>query len=179
MEGLSYETVFLKDLNIDSSDFVEDGGTFSENACKKARYFGNKAGFLTLAEDSGILVDALKGELGVKTRRWGAGEEATDEEWIDYFIKRMEKEVERNAKFVCSACLFEPMQGTMRIFNGETKGKIADKILAPILPGLPLSSVFVADGMDMAYAELSATDKNKISHRGKAMNQVKEYLSRS
>lgn len=179
MEGLNYETVFLKDLNIDSSDFVEDGVTFSENACKKARYFGDKAGFLTLAEDSGVLVDALKGELGVKTRRWGAGENATDEEWINYFMKRMETETDRDAKFICSACLFEPTQGTMRVFNGETKGKIANKILAPILSGLPLSSVFIADGMDKAYAELSPSDKNKISHRGKAMNQVKEYLSKS
>lgn len=155
---------------------MEDGGTFSENACKKARYFGNKAGFLTLAEDSGIVVEALRGELGIKTRRWGAGEQASDEEWLTFFMKRMEKEIDRSAKFACSACLFEPRQGMMRVFNGETKGKISDKILAPILQGLPLSSVFVADGMTKAYAELSTAEKNQVSHRGKAMKQVKDYL---
>jgi len=157
---------------------MEDGETFSENACKKAKYFGNKAGFLTLAEDSGIIVDALRGELGIKTRRWGLGEQASDQEWLDYFINRMMTEIDRGAKFVCSACLFEPKQGITRVFNGETKGKIADKILAPILHGLPLSSVFVAEGMNKAYAELSTNEKNNISHRGKAMHQVKEYLSK-
>ena len=70
-----FELVFLGDLEVDDADFVEDGETFEENACKKAEYFSDKLGMMTLAEDSGLLVDALEGELGVQTRRWGAGEE--------------------------------------------------------------------------------------------------------
>ena len=177
--GGDFELVFLGDLNISSDDFVEDGETFSENAYKKAKYFYDKTGMLTLAEDSGIMVDALMGELGVKTRRWGAGENASDKEWIEYFLERMKDVLPENrgAKFVCSACLIDEKNGVLEYFEGETLGRISEKLLAPILSGLPLSSCFIPDGMDKAYAEISSEEKNKISHRGKAIGKVKSYLS--
>lgn len=160
----------------------ENGSSFKENAYIKARHFYDLAGILTLAEDSGILVDALKGELGVKTRRFGAGENASDEEWIDFFMKRMEGVKNRNAKFVCSACLLGDAnpprrgQGIEEFFEGETCGIIAEKLMAPISPGIPLSSCFIPEGFDKAYANLTVAEKNKISHRGKAMAKVKEFL---
>lgn len=152
----------------------EDGDTFKENAYKKARHFYDLSGLLTLAEDSGILVSALQGELGVKTRRFGAGENANDEEWIDFFMKRMEGVKNRDAEFICSACLLG--EGIEKFFEGETSGKIAEKLLSPIFPGIPLSSCFIPEGFDKVYAGLDVAEKNKISHRGKAMKQVKEFL---
>ena len=174
LEGLCFKFVFLGNLDVEDGGFVEDGETFAENALKKARYYGEKTGMLALAEDSGILVDALSGELGVQTRRWGAGEEASDEEWIDYFMKRMEDEEGRGARFVCSACLVDGE--SEKFFEGETCGIITEALQAPILKGLPLSSCFLAEGCEKVYAALGAEGKNKISHRGKAMRKAREWL---
>lgn len=179
LKGVNFKLVFLKDVAVDDSDFVEDGETFEENARKKARYyyekFGGKFEFV-LGEDSGIMIDALDGELGLKTRRWGAGEKASDEEWVEYFLKRMEAvpEKERGAEFICCACLLSG--GEEHIFKGETDGVITHKLEAQIRAGIPLSSCFKPDGFSLVYAALSPEEKNKISHRGKAMAPLKSFL---
>ncbi|MBI5753918.1 hypothetical protein HZA40_02125 [Candidatus Peregrinibacteria bacterium] len=193
-ESRFFELHFLKEFRVDDGDFVEDGLSFQENAEKKARYyyekfkgvfFGNGVGpedFFALGEDSGIMVDALDGELGVQTRRWGAGEQASDQEWIEYFLKRMEDvpEEKRGAKFVCHACV-AGVDASGRFFVehffGETKGVITSGLEAPIKEGIPLSSCFRPEGFDRVYAALSTEEKNKISHRGKAMNGVWKFLA--
>lgn len=179
LSGVDFKLVFLKDVPVDDSDFVEDGETFEENARKKARYYYEKLGErfeFVLGEDSGIMIDALEGELGLKTRRWGAGEKASDEEWVEYFLKRMElvPENERGAEFVCCACLIA--NGKEHVFKGETDGVITHKLEAPIMAGIPLSSCFKPDGFALVYAALSPQEKNKISHRGKAMAPLKKFL---
>lgn len=172
--GLDFDFLFLNDLDLDASDLEESGETFADNSYIKAKYFRDKTGFLTLAEDSGLLVNALEGELGVKTRRWGAGENASDEEWIEYFMNRMEQEEERGAKFVCNACI---LGGDFREhFEGETPGIITEKLMCDIMPGIPLSSCFVAEGCEKVYAAMSEQEKNEISHRGKAMHDLKAFL---
>jgi len=173
--GLDYEFIFLGDLDLEDGDFEEDGETFEENAKKKAQYYHEKTGFLSLAEDSGIVVNALRGELGLKTRRWGAGENATDEEWIEFFMNRMKEEEERKAKFVCAACVFG--FGNEEYFRGETHGTITASLQAPILKGLPLSSCFLPNGQERVYAALEAQEKNEISHRGKAIFAVRDFLA--
>lgn len=177
-DGSDFELIFLGNLNVSLDGFVEDGETFAENAYKKAKFFYDKSGMMTLAEDSGIIVDVLAGELGIKTRRWGAGEQASDEEWIKYFLEKMKKIPfgKRTARFVCNACLIDGRNEILEYFEGETVGHISESLLAPILPGLPLSSCFVPDGMNKAYAEIPASDKNKISHRGKAISKARVYL---
>lgn len=172
---LELELLFLGDMDIEDGDFAEDGETFRKNAFLKASYYGEKTGLLTFGEDSGIFVDALADELGVKTRRWGAGEQASDEEWLEYFLKRMENEENRMAEFVCAGVLYHG--GEMRKgFEGKTKGVLSRKILAPIIPGIPLSSCFIPEGAEKAYAALSAEEKNGISHRGKVLAQLREHL---
>lgn len=173
---VNFEVVFLKELGFEKEEPVEDGVTFEENAFKKAKFFHEKTGVLTLAEDSGILVDALSGELGVKTRRWGAGEKATDKQWIEWFLKRTEgiDDGNRGARFVCVACLLG--DGICEYFRGETRGELTRKVEAPILPGLPLSSCFIPERFKKVYAALSVEEKNKTSHRGKAFLGVKNFL---
>lgn len=170
---------------MDDGDFVEDGETFEENARKKARYYYEKLGGpvkgtskrfeFVLGEDSGIVVDALKGELGVKTRRWGAGEKASDQEWVEYFLKRMAGEAEKSAEFICCACVISG--GEEKVFRGETKGLITQGLEVPIVAGIPLSSCFKPEGLDRVYADLTVEEKNRISHRGKAMEGVRGFLS--
>jgi len=134
LQELPFEFVFLGDLDGFEEDFEETGETFYENALGKARHFSDLTGMLTLAEDSGILIDAFPDEFGVKTRRWGLGERANDEEWIAHFMKVMDGVLERGAKFVCNAVLIDGEN--VDAFEGETCGVITHELQAPILPGL-------------------------------------------
>lgn len=156
----------------------EDGATHEENALKKAEHFYRQCGLTTVAEDSGIAVDALKGELGVKTRRWGAGENATDEEWIKYFLRTMKSvpDDRRTARFICCSVAMDK-EGMPHYFRGETEGIITKELEAPIYKGLPLSSCFRPTGFDKVYAALTVEQKNLISHRGKAMHAVRDFLT--
>ncbi|PIR55078.1 non-canonical purine NTP pyrophosphatase [Candidatus Peregrinibacteria bacterium CG10_big_fil_rev_8_21_14_0_10_36_19] len=174
ISDLPFEFLSLKDVEVDYSDLKEDGESFYENSFIKAKYFRDKTGYLTLAEDSGILVDALTGELGVKTRRWGAGENASDDEWMSFFMERMMNEENRAASFVCNACVLG--NDYREHFEGETKGVLMKEIMAPIIPGIPLSSCFVAEGCDKVYALMNEAEKNMVSHRGKAMHKLKVFL---
>lgn len=174
LKGLPFKFVFLKDLQIEDADFVEDGETFEANAFKKASYYASKTGIMTIGEDSGILVDALPGELGVKTRRWGAGERASDHEWMDYFMKRMEKEDNRAAHFICNSCLVFGHE--RHHFEGDTRGLITKEIQGPVREGIPLSAVFLPDGFEKVYSALAPDEKARISHRGKSMGKAREFL---
>jgi XTP/dITP diphosphohydrolase len=187
------EVVFLGDLEVEDEDFKEDGDTHEENAYKKASYYFDKLvreighDFdYVVGEDSGIYVEALADELGVETRRWGAGHDASDEKWLEYFMKEMEVRAGsvagRGAKFVCNACLVGPSGAGIgelmrEHFEGETPGVIVGEIASEVLPGLPLSSVFLADGAEEVYSMLGREKKNEISHRGQAVSKLKEYLT--
>jgi XTP/dITP diphosphohydrolase len=174
--NLPYEFVRLDELNI-PSDCEENADSFEGNALLKARYYWQKCGLTTISEDSGILVDALEGELGIKTRRWGAGEKANDEQWIRFFLDRMSSVPfqKRGAKFVCCSAIIDE-QGAEHLFRGETPGIITDHLEAPIYEGLPLSSCFKPVGLEKVYAALTPREKNEVSHRGKAMKQVHDWL---
>ena len=174
---LSFEFLMPEDLKL-KTDIEEGGNTHEENALIKAHYYFDQCGVLTISEDSGIIVDALKNELGIHTRRWGAGADASDVEWIMHFLDRMAEVPEhlRTAKFVCASALIDE-QGVEKVFVGETPGMIMPDLQAPIMPGLPLSSCFRPDGFKEVYAALAVDQKNQVSHRGKAMRQVYQFLS--
>lgn len=173
LSGFEAEYVSLADVEI-FDDFPEEGSTFEENALGKARFYSDLAGLPAVADDSGLFVEALADELGVKTRRWGAGESASDEEWLDYFLQRMESEENRQAKFVCAAA-YVGVEGE-QVFMGETSGELTHIPQVPVKAGIPLSSVFKPLGYDKVYAALSTAEKNELSHRGKAFSQLLNFL---
>ncbi len=123
-------------------------------------------------------MDALKGELGLKTRRWGAGENASDEDWLEYFMKRMEgiPLSKRTARFIAVGAFFDGKKS--QLFRRETEGIITESLEAPIKEGIPLSSVFKPKGFDKVYAALTEEEKNKVSHRGKAFEQFKSWYKK-
>jgi len=161
-------------------DFEETGETFEENALGKARHFAAAAraaghgDVVSVADDSGIFIEALADELGLKTRRWGAGHDASDEEWLQFFMRRMEEEENRQAKFVCAAAVVLP-EGE-HVFTKETPGEILQELACPVKPGIPLSSVFLAEGASDVYAALSVEEKNRLSHRGRAFAELLKLL---
>lgn len=174
--GLNFKLLSLSDLEISSQGVEESGETFEENSFIKAQHYAKQVDIPVLAEDSGLLVDALPNQLGVFTRRWGAGEKASDEDWLDYFMEKMEEVEERGAHFVCNACLYYPQKNIKSHFEGRTSGVITREVLAPIKNGIPLSSCFVPEGMDKVYSLLSPQEKNEVSHRGKSLFGVKQFL---
>ena len=177
LHDLPYDLLSLADLKGDIEQVEETGETHEANARLKANQFYCHTGWMTLGEDSGLEVDALKNELGLHTRRWGAGHDASDEEWLNFFLKRMEMfpGQERTARFVCVAVLMT-VDGKETVFEGEARGTITHEPQGPILPGLPLSSVFRPEGFDRVYAALSPVEKAQISHRGLVALKVKDFL---
>jgi XTP/dITP diphosphohydrolase len=176
------EVLFGLPLTIVTPDAVgitenpaETGKTFAENALEKAYFYYGRSNLPTLTDDSGIVVEAIKNELGLHTRRWGAGPDASDEEWIQFFINRMKREPNRKARFVCSLAHIDG-DGLLHMFEGTCEGTITDDLEAEYLPGLPISACFKPEGFDKVFSALSVEQKNRISHRGKAVQQFSSYL---
>ncbi len=174
LEETGYVLSTPLDLDIRESP-LEHGETYQANAFEKAAFYADRSGLPTIADDSGIMVEALESELGIHTRRWGAGKDASDEEWIAHFLKRMAKEKNKSARFHCTIAYVVPGVSTT-FFEGECEGTITNALEAPYLPGLPISACFRPRGFDKVFSALTVEEKNRISHRGKALKKLKEYL---
>lgn len=174
LEPLPFKFISLNDEKIEG-DVEENGDTYEQNAILKAEHFGRLTGLPTIADDSGIHVDALEGELGIKTRRWGAGEKASDAKWLDHFLNRMEHEHNRRAEFISVVAFYHPNEETVT-FRGECIGEILDEPQVELEEGIPLSAVFLPDGKQNVFSALSKNEKNEISHRGKAIKKCHDYL---
>lgn len=175
LDGLPVDIVTPIEVGIADAPH-EEGTTFADNARQKALFYHERSGLPTLADDSGILVEALLDELGIHTRRWGAGPTATDAEWIGYFLERMNSESNKRARFVCDLCFIDEA-GLQHLFEGICDGTITDTLEADYLPGLPISECFKPNGYEKVYSALTVEEKNKISHRGRALALFAEYLN--
>lgn len=174
LSGLSIECLDPRTVGIER-DPEETGSTFQQNALQKARFYHERSGLPTLADDSGIIVEALKKELGIHTRRWGAGLKATDNEWIEYFLERMKKESNKRARFICVLAYIDATD-TEHLFEGTCDGVITETLEAGYLPGLPISACFRPDGFDCVYSGMNIEQKNSTSHRGRAVEKFREFL---
>ena len=173
LQAFDAEFVSLEDMGI-TEDFDEVGESFADIALGKARFYHALSGLPTVADDSGIIVEAIMGELGLKTRRWGAGANSSDEEWLRVFMERMESETNRSAEFVCAAAY---VSGDVeQVFEGRTCGVITREAEAPIHEGIPLSSVFKPHGYDKVYMALLPEEKQAASHRAKAFSKLLNFL---
>jgi non-canonical purine NTP pyrophosphatase (RdgB/HAM1 family) len=173
--GLPIDFVQPSDIGLDESPH-ETGATFHENALQKAQFYYEKSTMPTLADDSGIIVDALKDELGIHTRRWGAGPDASDQHWVEFFLERMRSEENKKARFVCYLCYIDET-ATEHFFEGSCDGTITDEPEADYLPGLPISACFKPNGADKVYSAMSIDEKNKWSHRGKALQKFRKCIA--
>jgi XTP/dITP diphosphohydrolase len=176
LKGLPLEIIHPNHLKIKEAP-PETGETFEENALQKARFYFEKTQLPTVADDSGIIVEALKDELGLHTRRWGAGPEASDTEWIAHFLDRMKEEENKRAAFVCVLAYVDPL-GATYTFEGRCEGIITPTLEADYLPGLPISACFKPDGHSSVFSALSLEQKNSTSHRGRATQQLANFLKR-
>jgi XTP/dITP diphosphohydrolase len=174
LQDLDISLISLFDLPELPVQPEEIGETFEENAVEKAKYYFDQTKMISIADDSGIHIDTLSGELGIHTRRWGAGEEASDEEWISYFLDRMRKEENKYAEFVSVIAIADG--DSVKTFEGRCRGVITDDLEADYLPGLPISACFRPDGFDKVFSALSIEEKNSISHRGEAVGKLRKFI---
>ena len=146
-------------------DVVEDGATFEANAIKKAVALARATGLRALADDSGLEVDALGGAPGVYSARY-AGEPANHARNNEKLLHAMAGRTDRTARFRCVLALAGP-DGSVHVVDGRCEGRIIDELRGT--EGFGYDPLFVPDGFDKTFAELSSEEKNRISHRGRAL----------
>lgn len=161
------EILSIKD-GIEIPEVVEDGDTFEENSRKKALEIAKFTGMITIADDSGLCVDALGGAPGVYSARY-SGENATDATNNKLLIENLKGIENRKAKFVCVITLAKST-GETYSFRGEFEGEIVDE--ARGTDGFGYDPHFYVKEYDKTLAEIPEI-KNKISHRAKALEKLK------
>lgn len=155
-------------------DVVEDGTTFEENSYKKAYEVMKMCGLPTMADDSGLMVDALNGEPGVYSSRYG-GVDGDAVRNYTKLLKEMEglKGDERKAHFTTVITLIYP-DGETIVSKGECHGHITEEPRGD--KGFGYDPVFIAEGFDKTFAELGPEIKNGVSHRAKALEELERIL---
>lgn len=156
----------------DLPDVEETGATFEENARLKALAASPHYDGWVVADDSGLEVDALEGAPGVRSARF-AGEDATMEQNRALLAEKMRGVTNRRGRFRCVLALAQ--DGAMvRIFSGVVEGTIATEERGA--GGFGYDPLFVPEGGDRTFAEMSAGEKHRLSHRGRALAGLEEYL---
>ena len=159
----------------------EDGTTFARNAHKKATEYAKATGLWTIADDSGLVVDALGGEPGVNSARFSGEKVAGDERTlIDHRniakVLKLLKVVpieKRAARFVCCLCIASP-QGILAETQGTLEGLITDREMGS--NGFGYDPIVFVPGANKTVAQMTAEEKNAISHRGNAIRKLKPML---
>lgn len=159
-----------------TEDVAETGKTFAENARIKAKSYALQTNCRTLSDDSGLEVEALKNAPGIYSARF-AGENSSDVENINKLLEELEKysQQKRRARFVCAIAVSDKNGKIQFIEEGICNGAIAEKPKGS--NGFGYDSVFIPEGFDRTFAELSPDIKQKISHRSKALEKIIDIFS--
>ena len=170
--GVPFELVSLSDVGIEL-DVDETGSTLEENATLKAETYARLSGLPTLADDSGLEVEALGGEPGVHSARY-AGEGATDEDRIALLLKNLAGYPQPwTARFRCVAAIVRPGQAA-ELYSGECRGEIITEPRGD--NGFGYDPVFLITREGKTMAELTSDEKNRLSHRGAAAGKARNAL---
>ncbi len=173
MQDFGIQVLSVSDVP-DVPDVVEDGETFLDNAFKKAREIAEATGIMALADDSGLVVDALDGAPGVYSARY-SGEDATDEKNNEKLLEELRAvpEEQRTARFKCVMVLYHP-SGEWISAEGSCEGRIAFEPSGD--QGFGYDPVFFVPSLNRTMAQLSRDEKNAISHRGNALRTLRDML---
>ena len=168
MKDLPIEIKYLADFE-PVEEPLENGRTFAANARLKATYYAKKLGKPCIADDSGLEVQALDGAPGVRSARY-AGEKATDEENNELLLLNMKFQVKRTCRFRCALCVAEPNGKVLNEVDGVCDGMLLHKPLGEL--GFGYDPLFWSTELHKGMGEASLQEKNKISHRGKAIRKL-------
>ena len=154
-----------------TEDIPENGDTLEANAREKARYVYDRTGLDVFADDTGLEVEALGGRPGVYTARY-AGEECDSVKNMKKLLAELEGQPNRRARFRTVICLIEG--GVEHLFEGVVNGTITKSFSGT--EGFGYDPIFMPDGENRTFAEMPLSEKNKISHRGRAVSKLVEFL---
>lgn len=168
--GSEFQIVSLEEIGC-FEELPETGDTLEFNAFQKARHVKDHYGVDCFADDTGLEVETLDGAPGVYSGRY-AGEPRSDERNIDKLLDSMAGKANRKARFRTVIALL--LDGKEYQFDGIAKGEILDQRVGE--KGFGYDPVFRPEGYELTFAEISLEDKNKISHRGKAVKALVEFL---
>jgi XTP/dITP diphosphohydrolase len=173
LKGSEIKAIALSNFP-EAPEVVEDGASFAENALKKARFYSKRLGKLTLADDSGLEVDLLNGRPGIHSARY-AGERASNRENNRKLLHQLEgiPISKRGARFRCVIALVS-QEGREAIIEGSCRGKIGFKEVGN--KGFGYDPLFILPQFGKTMAQLSLEEKNRISHRGKALKKLKKII---
>ena len=173
---LPLKLLMLREVKLPKDFFVlETGSTFAENACLKAQSYGKASGLLTLADDSGLCVDALGGKPGLFTSRYAPGSD--QDRW-----QKLLKELgdlplsRRTAQFVATVALYDPGSQKTVVKEGRCFGHIAFGPKGK--HGFGYDPVFMVDKLGKHFAQLTRKEKNQVSHRAVAVKKIKPILAK-
>jgi XTP/dITP diphosphohydrolase len=171
LDGLGVELCSAEDLSL--PEFIETGDSFVQNALGKARAAVKASGLPALADDSGLVVDGLNGEPGVRSARY-AGPQADDQENLRLLLQRLRSLPNRSAQFVCVAVLVAP-DGREWTAEGRIDGHIVDEPRGN--GGFGYDPIFQPVGELRTTAEMSPAEKDAISHRGRAFRALRPAVA--
>ncbi len=174
-EGSGVELVFPDQLKIET-DVEESGSTYAENAALKAETLCAISGMPTIADDTGLEVEALEGRPGLYSARYHPDPFATDVDRRARLLAELkEKPAPWRARFVCVVAYARPNQPTL-FFEGELRGEIIPQESGDL--GFGYDRLFGIPEKNKTLADLSMAEKNQISHRARAITRLKEYLAK-
>jgi XTP/dITP diphosphohydrolase len=173
LQGLPYDMVSPTDIGVDAN-IDEVGGSLEENARLKAITMAARSQLLSLADDSGLEVDALGGKPGVLSARY-VGENASDADRINYLLSQLKDipKEKRQARFRCVIAIATP-EGEVKLCTGECHGYITFEPKGEY--GFGYDPVFYLPELDRTMAELAQETKNRVSHRGQAARKALSFL---
>jgi XTP/dITP diphosphohydrolase len=166
------QIISLEDIGC-TEDIPETADTIEGNAILKANYITSNYGYNCFADDTGLEVDALNGAPGVYSARY-AGEQKDANDNMDKLLSELKDTTNRNANFKTVICL--NFNGTQQLFTGIINGTIIDEKIGA--NGFGYDPIFIAEGHQKTFAELSLEEKATISHRGIAVQQLIRFLSK-
>jgi len=171
LHNIPFSLLSLTDIQPSIALPEETGTTYEENALIKAKAVAEQTGILTIADDSGMEVDALPGQWGVRSARQFSG---SNEERNQYILEQLKDQENRKAKYVCVAVVYDPKKHSYKSFTGELFGEIAQQVQGE--GGFGFDPIFIPFGYQETFGKLGTMIKNTISHRAHAFQAVATYL---
>lgn len=164
------QLISLKEVSF-FDEIIEDGNTFRANALIKAKAVFEKTKHAVFSDDSGLVVEALDGAPGIDSAHYSGGRNSEDNYLL--LLKNMEGQKNRSAYFYCVFCLMID-ESQIHYFEGKVKGEIS---YSPFKGnGFGYDPIFVPDGFDISFAQMSSDQKNNMSHRAKALEKMVAFL---
>jgi len=166
----SIQIVTLEEIGC-TEDIAETGTTLEENAIIKANYITEKYGLPCFADDTGLEIDALNGEPGVYSARY-AGEDKNADKNMDLVLEKLSNSTNRKAQFKTVIAL--NINNKQHLFTGIVEGEIRNEKIG--INGFGYDPIFETENLGKTFAEMNLEEKNKLSHRGRAVEQLIEFL---